>query len=279
MKYIACKTWRDAVDDAHRACFKAARFNQAARYADKQDEASIPATTEIDRYQQVFDENDAKMKRIQEATGRLKKITEEVHQQGADWRNLQSSQSRAEEAIKQLAHFNAQENDSTLSAMSIYEHSDAVSDVGASEDKVNLIKMFQADSLQKAVADAMAGAEAEWHALLALRAQLKSRIYRFRVNLAGDWRIDDEGVIRIAHSPAAYRAELLSKDTVIDSANVSKVSESIAWAAVFQNLTIRFIPISDHVLNVSIDFGHGNVEMCRADRIYLDAARGRIQQS
>ena len=94
-------------------------------------------------------------------------------------------------------------------------------------------------------------------------------------NLVGDWQtppwIDDADAIRLIKTPDAYRAELISNDTVTDSANATKVPESVAWVAIFMVFTMHLIPISHRALNVPIDFGHGDVERFCADRIYLDS--------
>ncbi len=162
----------------------------------------------------------------------------------------------------------------------------------ADDSEANLIKMFQDDSLQKAVAEALESVEDEAghsgdkkdDAEVAiddfLRNFLTSSVPAVgsdanvaKDSLAGDWRIDDATVIRFIKTPDAYRVEWIDTDTIADSADAIKDPESVAWVATLHGgagceaeaFTTYFTPMSDQVMAVLLDFGYGYVERFQAD--------------
>ena len=101
--------------------------------------------------------------------------------------------------------------------------------------------------------------------------------------LAGDWRIDDahleyfEGdALRLIKTPEAYRVELFQHGKLTVSADATKDPDSVAWVATFLNgagyavFKTYLTPKSNQILDVLIDFGHGDVERFSADRLFPD---------
>ena len=60
---------------------------------------------------------------------------------------------------------------------------------------------------------------------------------------------------------------MISNNIVTDSAYATTDPESVAWVAKFKAVTMYLIPMSSQVLNVTLDFGHGEVVRFCPDRL------------
>ena len=162
---------------------------------------------------------------------------------------------------------------------------------------VNLIKMFQSDTLSKAVAAALlnvtdADGQSGDHVDDAM-SEIDDFLRNFqstsvstvgtdanaaRDPLAGDWRIDDAHgeVLRIIKTPEAYRVEMFEHAKHTESADATKDPDSVACVATFFDRTgctvfkAFLAPMSNQVLGVIFDHGHGDFERVSADRLFPD---------
>ena len=77
-------------------------------------------------------------------------------------------------------------------------------------------------------------------------------------------------------TPEAYRVEMFEHGKLTYSADATKDPDSVAWVATFLDgagytvFKMFLTPKSNQVLDVLMDFGHGDVERFPADRLFPD---------